>query len=136
MQKITCILLVDDDDITNSLHSMLLEDMGIANDVQMVTNAQDALSHIKSNLSDDIPGQSPCLMFLDINMPGISGFDMLQKLQDEGNWPLNRLKVYILSSSGNQRDLDRASELGVNGYLTKPLTRQKIDQVVNEVYGK
>jgi CheY-like chemotaxis protein len=114
---------------------MLLEDMEVAEEVQMVTNAQDAIQHIRSKMSVSQPNkENPCIMFLDINMPGISGFDMIQKLQEEGPWPIDKLKVYILSSSGNQRDLDRAEDLGVNGYLTKPLTRQKIDQVISEVY--
>ncbi len=60
----------------------------------------------------------PSLLLLDLKMPQVDGFRVLQWLRE--NPLLKRLPVVVLSSSGEQRDVDRAHELGANGYSVKP----------------
>ena len=132
MQKVSCILLVDDDDITNSLHAMLLEDMAIAEDIQTSTNAEAALRMIQ-NTVEGLHDNKKCLLFLDINMPGFSGFELLEQLKGKGLWPSDCFYVYILSSSSNKKDLDEANNNKVDGYVVKPLTHEKIKQVFQEI---
>jgi len=57
---------------------------------------------------------------LDIKMPGKGGFDVLKWLRNDADEGLRRLPVVIMSSSGLQKDIDRAHDLGVNAFLVKP----------------
>jgi CheY-like chemotaxis protein len=60
----------------------------------------------------------PDLILLDINMPGLSGFDVLKKLKDDRR--LARIPVVMLTSSELSSDVAKAYELGASGYISKP----------------
>jgi DNA-binding response OmpR family regulator len=70
----------------------------------------------------------PQLMILDIKMPRKDGFDVLEWVRGEGN--LRSLPIIMWSSCGQQREVDRAFELGVNSYLVKPAGLAELDVMV------
>ena len=63
----------------------------------------------------------PTVIFLDIKMPLMTGFEVLEWLKNQSPDHLRRLPVVVLSSSAQQEDIDRAYDLGANAYLTKPM---------------
>jgi CheY-like chemotaxis protein len=65
------------------------------------------------------PGPLPCLVLLDVKLPRRSGHEVLEWIRSQPG--LRRLPVIALTSSNQQRDIDRAYDLGVNSYLVKPV---------------
>lgn len=69
-------MLVDDDDSTNYLHKIIIEEMRITEQISIARNGQEALDKISDHIKDD---QCLDLIFLDINMPVMDGFEFLQE---------------------------------------------------------
>ncbi len=84
-------------------------------------NAPDAVERL-------LTGEKPDVLLLDINMPEISGLDMLEFIRNKKEW--DQLPVVILSTEADEVTIDEAFKLGANGYLTKPVM---IDELKNEI---
>ena len=76
-------------------------------------------------------GVRPILILLDLKLPGISGFEILERLKGAGTH--RRIPVVVFTSSGELEDVERAYELGANGYIVKPLDIQGYDQVAMQL---
>lgn len=101
------ILLVEDDDALANVYTMRLQAEGL--DVRRVANGEDALASALS--------YSPNLVLLDVMMPKVSGFDVLDILR---NTPETRnLKIIMLTALSQESDKARAESLGVDEYLVK-----------------
>jgi two-component system nitrate/nitrite response regulator NarL len=119
----TNILLVDDDDIANFISEKVLRNLG-CDDINAVTDGKQAYDRLKKNC--------PNLVFLDINMPVMDGFAFLAKIGQE--LLCEQMNVVILTSSNRKKDRDKASEFSiVVDYLEKPLTQEKVRQVLNKI---
>lgn len=130
--SVECLILIDDDDITNSLHLMLLEDLEVAEKIYVATDGEKALSLVRKLLVDEHTHKpESALIFLDINMPGLSGFEFLKEVEKMGDFDWDKLQVYLLTSSSSRRDMEEAGQYQVAGYLDKPLTEEKIRKAVN-----
>src|SRR3989304_2386269 len=108
------ILVVDDDrGILDSFEVLL----GDRYDLVMAENGYEAL-----RILEDDP---PQLMFLDIKMPGLSGMDVLKKLQDEQK----HVGVVVITASNQEKTEEEAKSLGVIDYLKKPLDIFEIEKI-------
>jgi CheY-like chemotaxis protein len=116
------ILLVDDDPDHVLLIRRALRDLGNERDVDAVTDGGAALRRLR-----DDP-HWPDLILLDINMPGLSGFDVLTEIRRDER--LMRTPVIMLTSSDAQADVARAYELGASGYIAKPSHYQDLRAVL------
>lgn len=133
MKKFKRILLVDDDNTSNMLTSMIIADMEISEGVDVATNGEEALSHLINHCSikeNNENGQCPELILLDINMPIMDGFEFLEAYSKRGDI-CNNIPVVMLSSSNNTKDHERASSFNVKGYIVKPLDEEKLQQLLN-----
>ena len=111
------VLLIDDDATANYLSKELLESMKAAKEIEVAENSLRALKLIAQS--------SPDVIFLDIRMPGIDGFDFLERLKALALE--NKIKVVMLTSSMRPEDRLRAfSYKAVIEYLEKPLTSEKV----------
>jgi DNA-binding response OmpR family regulator len=106
-QKQRKILLVEDDDSLASVYSMRLEAEGFA--IKRVPNGEDALSAALEFRPD--------LILLDVMMPKVSGFDVLDILRNTPETA--NLQVIMLTALSQESDKARAEELGVDDYLVK-----------------
>ncbi len=114
------ILLVEDDPITNYISKIQLKNLGFEN-VAAVENGQQAI--------DFIQNETPNLIFLDINMPIMDGFEFLEK-RKSSNLCRNS-SIIILTSSGRPSDQKRAFEFhNVIDYIEKPLNYEKINHTL------
>jgi CheY-like chemotaxis protein len=118
MNKMPTILLIDDDDIFIFLTKRVLMNTGLVKTIDVCKSAIDAVQFLSSQKNDSIPD----MIFLDLNMPGMDGWEFLENYQlllpELKNPPL----LYVISSSIAENDYDRAMNIhGVNGYLSKPL---------------
>jgi len=119
----TSILLVDDDNIVNFLSERVLTKMDF-NNITAVTDGSKALSKIKEKCAD--------LVFLDINMPVMNGFDFLTRVAKE--LLCRDMNVVILTSSNRKSDRDQASQFkSVIGFIEKPLSQDKVQQVLEKI---
>lgn len=124
-------MLVDDDATTNYLNKRLLERMDIADSIEVVTNGEEALKFIRT--SNDNQLVLPDLMFLDIKMPVMDGFEFLETYH---NLPENLRKgivVMMLTSSASFYDLERLKKYStVEQHISKPLQEEHVRQILQE----
>lgn len=132
MKNLDTILLIDDDPATNFLNKFLIEKEGVAKHVVCIQSAEEALEFIEESINKG--HQHPEMIFLDINMPGMDGWEFLEayaKMTDEKE--VSKI-VVMLTTSLDPNDRKKAAALRhVNDFLNKPLTREKIQKIIASV---
>lgn len=114
------ILIVDDDDFLLDMYALKFSQNNF--DVHTAGSGSDALSKLKNGLNPDI-------LLMDIIMPEMDGFEMLQKINAEKLSP-NSVKIF-LSNKSEKQDMEQGNRLGASGYIVKANStpREVIDQV-------
>ncbi|MFL5728683.1 MAG: response regulator [Cytophagaceae bacterium] len=131
MNKLSCILLIDDDNINNFLNERLLKKLQISNAVKTALNGEEGLKYIDQHCAIH-EGCCPDLVFLDINMPVMDGFEFIKKFQQLNFQNKDKMTVAILTTSHNQRDMEALKGLGPYHFLNKPLTEEKVKEILNQ----
>ena len=133
MTKIKTILFIDDDNISLYLNKMLVEQLRIAGKSETLHNPWDALEYIQKNYCYAHTKNSVCtdLIFLDIHMPGLDGFEFMQELEKINNLDRSRFLIIMLTASLNQIDMEKASGYGdkIYAYLSKPLSEEDLKKL-------
>ncbi|WP_114750735.1 response regulator [Pleomorphovibrio marinus] len=113
------IVLIDDDPISTFVTEKLIhKNLDFPCEIFTYDNASDALK--------DIYKIDPNYLFLDLNMPNMTGWDFLEEFDPKNETP----EIYILSSSVDERDINKANEYQhVKKYLSKPLVKQYIKSI-------
>lgn len=132
MAAISCTLLVDDDDTTNFLNQALLKRMGITDTVLVAGNGQVALDLLQAHCVPAASPTCPALILLDMKMPLMNGFEFLQAYTQRPSTENPAVVIIMLTTSLNPKDVEQMQGLPISGYLTKPLTRDKISQLLLE----
>lgn len=127
-KKLNCILLVDDDSDDNFYHQIIINEMDIVNKIDTVTNGIEALEYLKNE--SQMP---PDIIFLDINMPKMNGWEFLNEYKDLDEARRSTVLILILSTSANPDDVKRAKEIKeVSGFETKPLTKELLNEILEK----
>jgi CheY-like chemotaxis protein len=127
-KKIRSILLVDDDEITNIYNKLVIQKNYSVNEIIEAKNGLEAITFIKK-LQQEERGSLPDIIFLDLNMPILNGWDFIEEYT---SLKVKRSKIFILTSSPNPDDEDRARKYSVvSGYYTKPLTNTYLNQILS-----
>jgi CheY-like chemotaxis protein len=108
MENINCTLLIDDDEVSNYLSKSLLAKFMISNGIQTVSSGMEALQFIV-NYDPDL-NSCPELIFLDINMPVMSGFEFLDSFRQLTFLNKDKVKIVMLTNSYNEDDVVRCQE--------------------------
>ncbi|WP_224994397.1 response regulator [Cesiribacter sp. SM1] len=134
MAKIQKILFVDDDMICTYLNVTLVEGLGIAKRVESLHGAEEALEYIQEHYSGKTayPAGHPDLIFLDIKMPGMDGFEFLEELDKLKGVDKSRFLVILLTASLNPCDQERAMchSDKVFTCLAKPLAEEDVKKLL------
>jgi len=127
MQKLTSVLLVDDDPTTNFLHEQLLLSLGVTETCLVAENGAEALTLLADY--SEAGDMCPDLVLLDVHMPVMDGIDFLEAYMQP---PYPPPVVIVLTTSVHARDQARMSTLPVADWINKPLTRAKVDDILRQ----
>lgn len=130
------VLIADDDSNDVFFLRRAFQKAGLSHTVLDVPDGERAIHYLsgEENYADRSQYPIPTLMFLDLKMPKVSGFEVLEWLGTQKD--LHDLKVVVLSSSGLQSDIQRARNLGAHDYRVKPADIDDMINMVKEVADK
>lgn len=127
------IMLVDDSPDDNFFHEREIKKANPENIVITKDSAQEALEYLRTE--KDTHNPHPDLIFLDINMPGMNGWEFLKEYGRLGVELQSRALIIMLTTSENPDDEARAKASGfISDYITKPLTRAHMDDIINKYF--
>jgi len=104
--KLQKALLIDDDCLTNYIHQIVLEESGMFEEVEIAETAMEALDKLESE--ESLHQSKPAIIFVDINMPGLNGWDFINEYNNQKTNSDKRTVIVILSSSSNQEEKMKA----------------------------
>jgi CheY-like chemotaxis protein len=121
-------MLVDDNEIDNIINEKIIEANSFADQVLVFQTGQEALDYLKENQESE--PDLPEIVFLDINMPIMDGFQFLEDFEQFSETVRNKCRIIMLSSSISPKDIDRAaSSRYVKKYLNKPLNARYLEAI-------
>lgn len=114
-------ILIDDDPVNNMLSIIIIEEVFPDAKITEFTDPKAGLDHVLTSCNHEVEGK--CILFLDLNMPIMSGWEFMDQFEKSNNRIQNQFDIYILSSSVNPADLERArSNTHITDFIEKPLT--------------
>jgi CheY-like chemotaxis protein len=126
------VLVVDDDIIYQFTTQKTLEATGYTNKIFVCSNGEEACQLLKNNLSNmqDIPD----VIFLDINMPVMNGWDFL-RAYDSIQLSLSKdVRIFLVSSSVDQADINFSRQFSsVQDYIVKPILKEKLSEIFQKI---
>ena len=120
------ILVADDDADDRAMIKDALQESRLANDISFVENGEELLEYLL-NPKNTRPG----LILLDLNMPKMDGREALKAIK--GHPELKLIPVVVLTTSKAEEDIYRTYNLGVNSFVTKPVTFDSLVTIVREI---
>jgi len=124
------ILLADDDEDDRRLTKDALAESRLANDLRCVEDGQQLLDYLRREgaFRDAAAAPRPGLILLDLNMPKLDGREALQAIKADPT--LRSIPVVVLTTSKSEEDVFRSYDLGVNSFITKPVSFEGLVEVV------
>lgn len=128
----SCILLVDDDQTTNYLNQLLLKRLEVTDKLLVAQNGQEALQVLQSYQQQPPVSSAPVLVLLDMKMPVMDGFEFLDAYEQLPAADKPLAVIVMLTTSLHPQDVERMSQLNIAGFLNKPLTKEKVDGILQQ----
>ncbi len=138
MNKATynAVMLIDDNEIDNLINQKMIEASGLAGHIFTHSGAKSAIEFLKNveKMSGGDQKFLPDVIFLDIDMPLMDGFQFLEEFEKLSDALKEHCKVIMLTSSINPQDLTKAKRSShVRKYINKPLTQETLEGLKKEV---
>ncbi|MBV7269234.1 response regulator [Winogradskyella luteola] len=129
MKKCNCILLVDDSLSTNIYHKKIIEKAEITNHIRITSDGLEALNYLNDEKAQNI---KPDIIFLDINMPKMDGFEFLEEYAKLPKLMRKDIIIVLLTTSNWSKDRVKATETKlVYDYIEKPLDKEDLIRISN-----
>jgi len=120
------ILLVEDDQVDVMTVKRALKEIKVTNPIVNLENGEEALKYLR-----DPDNAKPCIILLDLNMPIMNGIEFLQVAKNDAQ--LKRIPVIVLTTSEEQQDKIGSFDLGVAGYMAKPVDYRQFVEVMRTI---
>lgn len=120
------ILLVEDDQVDKMTVVRALKEIHVTNPLVHRENGEDAVNYLQDPASD-----KPCIILLDLNMPIMNGIEFLRNVKNDDQ--LKRIPVVVLTTSEEQQDKVNSFDLGVAGYMAKPVDYRQFVEVMRSI---
>jgi CheY-like chemotaxis protein len=128
-KKLNCVLLIDDDEATNYLHKMIIKNANCTEKCLVVESGYEALELLTSKENDKY--LQPDLIFLDINMPKMNGWEFLEAYENLNLNQRGKMILVMLTTSMNPDDRKKAETIeNLDGFISKPLTVEAINDLI------
>jgi CheY-like chemotaxis protein len=124
------ILLADDDEEDQEFIREALAETRLKNDLFCVKDGEELMDYLKRRGAYSEPGKAPRpgLILLDLNMPRMDGREALKEIKSDPE--LRSIPVVVMTTSSEERDILQTYDLGVNSYITKPVTFAGLVRVI------
>jgi CheY-like chemotaxis protein len=124
------VMLIDDSELDNFINEKTLEANHFAERVYSSTSSKSAMEFLKNLTTLGESGAYPEVIFVDLNMPMIDGFQFIRHFKENNEKKLNEPKLVILTSSLNHDDENMAREISEDIlFLNKPLTSEMLENI-------
>lgn len=131
-QKLNGVLLIDDDAATNFINSFLLKQTDCTACITVKESAMAALDFLKTSKAEN---NVPELIFLDINMPCMNGWEFLEQYRQLDKTLTEGIAVVMLTTSLNPDDEEKAAAIPeVTAFRSKPLSKDKILEILQQYF--
>ena len=132
-RKSISLLIAEDDEDDRMLTRKAFENNNLINRIVFVGNGEELMDYLyrRGIYADRSLYPWPDLILLDLNMPRKNGREALKEIKEDAE--LRRIPVIILTTSKEQEDIVRSYDLGVNSYITKPVTFEGLVRVLQEM---
>lgn len=130
-QKVELACIIDDDKIYVNLVKKIIEIKKLSENLLIYKNGKEALDYFK-NIMENVTDEDklPDIIFLDLNMPVMDGWEFLNEFIKIKNNLNKKITLYVVSSSIDPRDLERAKSFNlVTDYLIKPIELKKFEKI-------
>lgn len=125
------IIMIEDDDGHARLIEKNIRRAGVNNEIRHFVDGTSALEFLFNG--DDGPARNgPGLVLLDLNLPDMSGTDILIRMKSDGS-PLKRTPVVVLTTTDDKVEIERCYDLGANVYITKPVNYENFAQAIRQL---
>jgi CheY-like chemotaxis protein len=132
-KKLNYILLIDDDDDCNFFHQRLLNKIDCAEHIHVVHDGEEALNYIISNINSK--KSNPDLIFLDINMPKMNGWEFLEQYNKIEGINKDKILLIMLTTSLNPDDENKAKKYcDIKGFYGKYLDENSINEILSKYF--
>ena len=128
--KTVNIVMIEDDEGHARLIEKNIRRAGILNDITHFTDGTSALDYL-FNAPDGPALNGPALVLLDLNLPDMSGTDILAKIKADG--ALKRTPVVVLTTTDDKVEIQRCYDLGCNVYITKPVDYESFASAIRQL---
>jgi CheY-like chemotaxis protein len=122
------IVLVEDNIVDAAFTTRVLKHNKLNKDLIVATNGAEAMRALKGL----VRGSQSLLILLDINLPDISGIDLLTLIK--GDKDLSNIPVVILTGSNEDQDIQKSYDLGASSYLVKPISSNALMLVIEKLF--
>jgi CheY-like chemotaxis protein len=119
--KLKPILLVEDDDVDAMTVQRAIKELKVKNELVRSTNGEEALEYLRNPVN-----AKPCIVLLDLNMPRMNGIEFLKAVKADNT--LKDIPVVVLAASNEEKDIVETFNLGVAGYIFKPVDAKKLNE--------
>jgi CheY-like chemotaxis protein len=124
-------MLIDDNEIDNLINQKMIEAANITQHIYTHTGARSAIEFLKNieKLNEEANEILPDIIFLDIDMPLMDGFQFLDEFEKLKDTTKEKCKIVMLTSSINPQDMSKSKEYNVLKYFNKPLSQETLEKL-------